>query len=148
MGLNYIDIGKGIDYTEFTDQQILAIQILAQKEMTGKNYSDIAKEVGVNTKTLWSWRRDSKFQQAIANTALSQIVEGMPKVYNATLKKASQGSARHTEILLRIIGQFSDKSEIEFTDKTEPKENNEELKQRIEEMKKVLGKDKPLKRIK
>lgn len=127
----------GLNLKDFTDRQIIAIELLSQPKRGGLTYKEIASEVGVDEKTLYRWRQETKFIEAVTKRALMRLHEDLPEVFQANMKRAKAGEVRSVDLLYKLLGLLTDKSEVEIK---ETANNNDEVKNKIEEMKKMLGK--------
>ena len=81
----------------FTAQQLKAIELLAGGGLT---LTEIQKAVPVAMDTLWRWRKDTAFIDAILNRSREMLREAMPAIYQTLAKKARKGDARHLRILI------------------------------------------------
>lgn len=66
-----------------TAKQVVAVSLLA----AGKAFTDVAAELGVDRKTIWSWRRDPAFAAALS-TEREVIREGLQDRVLALADKA------------------------------------------------------------
>ena len=78
-------------------KQLKVIELLAR----GK-YSQvaIAEEIGLNAKTICTWRRDPAFMQAVVHKSRQYLKEELPEVYSKLAQKSKGGSHNHMKIML------------------------------------------------
>ena len=96
--------------SQFSPKQLKAIELLANPS-TEMTKEEIAEQCGVNTATLWRWRRNPKFQQAVNDLAYDILKDELPKVYNSMAKKAIKGNPKCIEMMLKFAGNFVEKTE-------------------------------------
>lgn len=127
----------GLNMKDFHDKQIIAIELMSLPKRGGLTYKEIAENCGVDEKTLWRWRQDPKFVEAVTKRAIMRLHEDLPEVFQANLKEAKKGHVRSVDLLYKLLGLLTDKSEVEIKDTAK---DNDEVRNKIEEMKKLLGK--------
>jgi len=122
---------------KFGDKQILAIEILSQPKRGGLLYSQVADAVGVDEKTLFRWRQNPEFVEAITRKAIMNLHADLPEVFSATLNRAKAGEVRSVDLLLKLVGLMVDKAEIEVAEKGN---SNEDIAEDIKRLKEMLNK--------
>ncbi|MGG1684861.1 phBC6A51 family helix-turn-helix protein [Pseudalkalibacillus sp. NRS-1564] len=100
---------------ELTADQWAAISFLAQPNNGGKNYQEIADEIGVHRNTLINWRKRQDFQAALKAEIVSNTHTKLPEVFDAVVKHAINGSAAMAKLLFQANGLLIDKSEVTTT---------------------------------
>lgn len=127
---------KGVDFMNFGDKQILAIEILSQPKRGGLTYDEVAAAVGCDAKTLFRWRQDPLFVEAITRKAIMTLHSDLPEVFGATLTRAKNGEVRSVELLYKLLGLLVDKAEVEVEEKGN---SNIDVAADIAELKKLLS---------
>lgn len=90
----------------WTRKQMLAIEYLAAGDET---IEDIAEEIGVTRSTIWRWRKNPLFTEAVLVRAREMVKEELPQVYSALRRNARGGDARHIKILLDHVNEIEDR---------------------------------------
>ena len=62
------------------EKQIAAIEYLALPKRGGLTYEQIAKEVGVNERTLNRWRNEDYFNEALNRRIVRSLSDRLPEV--------------------------------------------------------------------
>jgi len=78
-------------------KQLKAIEFLAGGGMT---LTEIHKKVPVNHDTLWEWRKNPQFIEAILSRSREILREALPRVYKTLADRAARGDPRHIKALL------------------------------------------------
>ena len=81
----------------WTANQLKAIELLAGGGLT---LSEIQKELHISQDTLWRWRKNPLFTEAVLKRSREMLRESLPKVYKTLAEKASSGDPRHMKTLL------------------------------------------------
>lgn len=101
-----------IDLSRFTEQQIDAAQLLANKDSNGMTVAQIASDIGVDPRTLYRWQNDEDFIELLNHFAeLSQELF-VPELYMHLRKAVRGGSTRAMELALKNRGKLIEKREI------------------------------------
>jgi hypothetical protein len=122
-----------------------AAYLLVENELreTGekRTLEDIAEEVGVTYKTLWSWRTKDKvfieYKNAIADDFLA---EKRAFVYSQLMKSisGSQPSIKAMDLYLRRFGLLTEK-QVMITEDGGSNRSNEDIAKEIEEITDILN---------
>lgn len=102
---------------QLTAKQRKAIEALAMCDM---ELNDVARHVGVSRDTLWRWRKDPMFQEAVVERARELLHNALPKVYSALSNGACKGDPRHIKLLLEHLRDIEEEygkkeTDISFT---------------------------------
>jgi transposase-like protein len=93
----------------FNEQQLIAIELLAQG---GKTYKEIAELSDTTAETLRQWRKLPEFQDNIKNRCRELLKDMEPTLYALAFKKAvADGSWQHIKLLLSRIERLEDIAE-------------------------------------
>lgn len=102
---------------ELTDKQRHAVKLLAFKAENGLTNAEIAKEVGVSTRTLYNWKNARAFQAELSE--LSEIIMKtfLTETYQALRRIIISDTARDSDkinaikLALRQQGKMNNKKE-------------------------------------
>ena len=98
----------------FTVKQIRFIEWLAaaKADRRPKTQIDLAKEIGVNDKTLTRWKKLPGFRDAVTARARELLGDDLPQIYDALRKEAIAGSYKHIELSFKLTGEFVERHDI------------------------------------
>jgi len=112
----------GVDLTKFTGDQLKAIELLALGSM---NMVAICTELKIHRTTLYSWRRQSLFVEAVVSRSRELIRTELPEVYQALVGQAKAGNTPSIKLVLEHLEKLEEmkaeaaESSISFTWDTE-----------------------------
>ena len=117
---------------QFTPEQLKAIEMLATpgKKIT---HVKICEEIGVSVQTLYRWRQQPEFINAVNQLAYELLRGKLPEVYDALAEKAAEGNTKAIELMLKYAGNYVEKSEQKISGGLEIKVGFEEEEENIEE---------------
>lgn len=128
-------------------RQRKAAFLLVENEMreTGdkRTQEEIAEEVGVSYKTIWSWRKSNQafidYKNAIADDFLN---EQRSYVYSQLMKLigGSQPSVKAIDLFMRRHGLLTDKTQVENVDASNER-SNDDLERELAELDDLLKED-------
>lgn len=107
--------------SKFSKKQLAAIDLLATGEHT---IQEVADEISVSTRTIYKWRKNPLFMDAIIQSARMNLNDRLPAVYNQLTNKAVQGEFNYIKLLLEHLDKLEESknknadSTITFTWKT------------------------------
>jgi len=81
---------------DFTDKQLMAIDLLSQ----GVMQKDIQEQLDVSHNTLWKWKKNPQFMDAVVESARIRLKDALPNIYSVLASKAIEGNHQHIKILL------------------------------------------------
>lgn len=90
--------------TKFPKKRLKAIELLA----AGGKHNEVAAECGIACKTLYLWKRDPDFVDAVVNRARELMKSELSSVYNKLTQKATEGSHQHIKILLDHLDRLEE----------------------------------------
>jgi transcriptional regulator with XRE-family HTH domain len=108
-----------------------------------KTQEQIAEEVGVTYKTLWSWRKQNRnfidYKNELADDFLSEYRSG---VYGQLMKliNSSQPSVKAISLYLQRYGLLTQKTQVETID-SNGNRSNEDLAKELEDLNDLLKED-------
>lgn len=135
---------------KLTEQQKKAAYMLvendlkANKDETKLTHEQIAAEVGVTYKTVWSWRTKNRdfidYKNEISDDFLS---EKRSKVYGQLLKliEGEQPSVKAIDLFMRRFSLLTDKQLVETSDGNSQR-SDEEIERQLDELDDLLKDDK------
>lgn len=117
---------RQLSKVRLTGQQQRAAEMLAENEfaMKGekKTLEEIAEEVGITVRWLYTWRQDPDFRNYMASVS-SSIFDAYTPMVEAQLIKNIMGTSNNgigsnkaIEMFFRMAGRFVDRSEVTHTD--------------------------------
>lgn len=90
----------------------MAIEILAQPSRGGMTLDEVAKYIHVDSKTLYRWRTEADFVNAVTQRAIMNLHEDLPEVFAANMERAKAGEVRSVALMYQLLGLLVDKSEV------------------------------------
>lgn len=126
---------KNVDLSKFSGQQAMAIEFMALPGRGGLSYEEIAEKVGISSRQFYRWRQEPEFKDAVVQMALINIKDDLPDVFQANIKNAKKGNAKHIELIYKLMGMLVDMKEVEVTKKGE---DNDAIKDDIKRMRQML----------
>jgi hypothetical protein len=114
--------------------------IKANKDVTKLTYEQIAEEVGVSYKTIWSWRTQNRnfiaYKNEISDDFLS---DKRSRVYGQLLKliEAEQPSVKAIDLFMRRFGLLTEKTVVENIDGTTAR-SDDDIKRQLEDLDDLL----------
>lgn len=132
---------------KLTDQQRKAAFMLVENDLksnkddTKLTYEEIAEEVGVSYKTIWSWRTQNRnfiaYKNEISDDFLS---DKRSKVYGQLLKliEGEQPSVKAIDLFMRRFGLLTEKSVVENVDSGSQR-SEDAIKRQLAELDDLLG---------
>lgn len=85
-------------------EKALAIQIFATQP--GKSIQQVAVEVGVDPRTMYNWRSDPKFMDAIYERYMVDFGGELPAVLGAMVREAKAGNVQAGRLVLEHSGKL------------------------------------------
>jgi hypothetical protein len=134
---------------KLSEQQKKAAYMLVEndlkpnKDETKLTYEQIADEIGVTYKTIWSWRTQNRnfiaYKNEISDDFLS---DKRSRVYGQLLKliEGEQPSVKAIDLFMRRFGLLTEKQVISTEDNSGSR-SNEDLASEIEELNDLLKED-------
>lgn len=96
-----------------SEKQIAAIEILSRPKRGGMTYEQIAKEVGVAKSTLFEWRKQDYFNEALKKEIVRKTQDRLPEVFDSIIDNIIEtGNAAAFRTLLQAHGMLTDKVEV------------------------------------
>lgn len=96
-----------------SEKQIAAIEILSRPKRGGMTYEQIAKEVGVAKSTLFEWKKQDYFNEALKKEIVRKTQDRLPEVFDSIIDNIIEtGNAAAFRTLLQAHGMLTDKVEV------------------------------------
>lgn len=92
----------------FSGKQGKAIELLAGGGMTQE---DICDELGICRNTMWEWKKNPEFMNAVVNRARDLLKHSLPTIYKTLAEKAAEGNHRHIKILMDHMDRLEEMTE-------------------------------------
>lgn len=131
---------------KLTEQQKRAAYMLVEndikpnKDETKLTYEQIAEEIGVSYKTIWSWRTQNRnfiaYKNEISDDFLS---DKRSRVYGQLLKliEGEQPSVKAIDLFMRRFGLLTEKSVVENIDGNSQR-SDDDIKRQLSELDDLL----------
>ncbi len=129
-----------VDFAEFTEQQIQAIELLSLPGKGGLTFEQIAEKVGISVRTLHRWRDKRNFQKAVTLRAIQNIHHELPEVFTAHIKSCKRGNVRAIELLYKLLGFLIDRQEVNQTVENRT-QDNKDIEKDIDRLERLLDED-------
>lgn len=98
---------------KLNDKQYAAIAILSQPKRGGLTYEQVAEEVGVNRNTLYEWRQQDDFNDALMRKIMRDTIERLPEVQASIPDHIiNDGNAALYRTMLQSLGLLTEKVEV------------------------------------
>ena len=101
-----------IDLEKYSKEKILAAQLLSSKDENGMTDAQIAKEVGIESRTLYRWKLEPLFIELLMYYAELSMENFTAELYSKLKTSVRQGSTRAMELALKNRGKLIDKKEV------------------------------------
>lgn len=100
--------------SDFSITQLKYIDWLAASKYERKPATEqlLAKELGVNDRTLRRWKQDPGFRRQVTQRAREFLGEDLPEIYGALRREAIKGSYNHIKLALEMTGEHTDKIKV------------------------------------
>lgn len=137
---------QDMNLDKYSDQEIMAAQLIANKDTNGFTNVQIASEAGIDPRTLYRWLNSEDFIELLNHFAELSMEGFTSELYSQLKKAVRQGSTRAMELALKNRGKLIDKKEVTGNvDITAINGNlsEEVLLQEIEDLKKKIEGSKP-----
>lgn len=116
------------------EKQIAAIEILSRPNRGGMTYEQIATEVGVAKSTLFEWKKQEYFNEALKKEIVRKTQDRLPEVFDSIIDNIIEtGNAAAFRTLLQAHGMLTDKVEVNQNSSDSTKIDN--IKAEIERLK-------------
>ena len=97
----------------FQGNRSKAVELLAIPNAF-RNYDEIAKEIGVSQNTLYKWRKEDGFQEAVIKRTQEIMGDSFQQVVEAHLRRAKSGDmVAIKEYYERVLGKVTTPIEFE-----------------------------------
>lgn len=108
---------------KLSEKQIAAIEYLALPQRGKLTYAEIAEKVGVSEMTLYRWKNDDTFHNALTRRIIRSTADRLPEVMASIPDHIiNDGNAAMLRTLLQAHGLLTDKVEVETKNTTDDTE--------------------------
>lgn len=95
------------------EKQIAAIAIMSQPNKGGMTYDEIAKEVGVARSTIFEWKKQDDFYNALKSEIVRNTGDRLPEVFSSMIDNIVEtGNAAAFRTLVQMHGLLTEKVEL------------------------------------
>ena len=120
---------------KLNEKQIAAIAILSQPKRGGLTYEQIAEEVVVARSTLFEWKKNDDFHNALKAEIVRTTSDRLPEVFASMIDNIVEtGNAAAFRTLMQLHGLLTEKVDINSTG---GKTDIADIKAEIERLRKV-----------
>lgn len=120
---------------KLNEKQIAAIAILSQPKRGGLTYEQIAEEVGVARSTLFEWKKNDDFHNALKAEIVRTTSDRLPEVFSSMIENIIEtGNAAAFRTLVQLHGLLTEKVEVNGN---ESKTDMSDIKAEIERLRNV-----------
>lgn len=136
-----------LDVSKYPENQQLAAQLIATRDINQMTNQQIASEAGVDPRTIYRWMNNEEFLELLNYYADLSQDAFLPELYAHMRKAVRGGSTRAMELVLKSKGKLIDRKEVTGNIELEAKASLsedailaeiEELKRKIEDQKHIL----------
>lgn len=120
-----------------TPDKVLAAELICAKRGATPSYEEIAIRVGISARTLHRWRlHDADFHEYIRQRSLVEANLALPQVMASVTERAIEGSAKHSELILKVLDMLVLNHEVTVTPTAD--RSTDAIKLEVQEMLKRL----------
>jgi transposase len=99
---------------KLNEKQIAAIEFLSLPKRGGMTYEEIAKEVGVAKSTLFEWKKQDAFNDALKTEIVRKTTDRLPEMFDSMLTNIIEtGNAAAFRTIVQLHGMLTDKIEVD-----------------------------------
>ncbi|MEK4630561.1 phBC6A51 family helix-turn-helix protein [Solibacillus sp. FSL R7-0682] len=96
------------------EKQIAAIEFLSLPKRGGLTYAEIAKEVGIAKSTLFEWKKQDAFSDALKAEIVRKTTDRLPEVFDSIVDNIVEtGNAAAFRTLVQMHGLLTDRIEVD-----------------------------------
>lgn len=96
------------------EKQIAAIEFLSLPQRGGLTYEQIAEKVGVARSTLFEWKKQEAFNDALKAEIVRKTTDRLPDMFDAILDNVIEtGNAAAFRTIVQMHGLLTDKIEVD-----------------------------------
>lgn len=103
---------QGFNLDGYSDAEIMAAQLLANKDTNGFTNAQIASQVNISDRQLYRWMNSENFIELLNHFAELSQKAFIPEMYQQMRKAVRGGSVRALELALKNQGKLIDKKEV------------------------------------
>lgn len=99
---------------KLNEKQWAAVTILSQPKRAGLTYEQVAKEVGVAKSTLFEWKKQDEFNDAIKDEVVRNTTDRLPEVFDSIIDNIIEtGNAAAFRTVVQLHGMLTEKVEVD-----------------------------------
>ncbi|MEH7246475.1 phBC6A51 family helix-turn-helix protein [Neobacillus niacini] len=99
---------------KLSEKQIAAIEYLSLPKRGGMTYEEIAKEVGVAKSTLFEWKKQDGFNDALKTEIVRKTTDRLPEMFDAMLTNIiDTGNAAAFRTIVQLHGLLTERVEVD-----------------------------------
>ncbi|MDQ0270737.1 phBC6A51 family helix-turn-helix protein [Cytobacillus purgationiresistens] len=126
---------------QLSEKQIAAIEYLSVPKRGGLTYEQIAKEVGIAKSTLFEWKKQDEFNDALKKEVVRKTTDRLPEMFDSMLDNIIEtGNAAAFRTILQMHGMLTEKVEVD--NKNGSQTDIDSMKAQIEAMRQRRQSDK------
>ena len=127
--------------TQFSEKQLLAIDLLSVPDKGGMKFDEIAEKCGISVRQLHRWRKNPEFKQAIVQVTMENAKAILPDVVKAHEKQATRGNVKAIELFYKVMGLLIERQEVE-QNVTHKGQTNDDLNKQLDDLKGLIDRSK------
>ncbi|AYA77347.1 hypothetical protein DOE78_18890 [Bacillus sp. Y1] len=99
---------------KLNEKQIAAIEFLSLPKRGGMTYEEIAKEVGVAKSTLFEWKKQDAFNDALKTEIVRKTTDRLPEMFDSMLTNIIEtGNAAAFRTIVQLHGMLTERVEVD-----------------------------------
>lgn len=99
-----------------TEKQIAAIEYLSLPKRGGLTYEQVAKKVGVARSTIFEWKKQDYFEEALKKEIVRKTTDRLPEMFDSMLDNIIEtGNAAAFRTLVQMHGMLTERVEVANT---------------------------------
>lgn len=97
-----------------SEKQIACIEYLSQPKRGGLTYAEVAEEVGIARSTIFEWRKNDAFNEALNREIVRKTADRMPEVLDSMVDNIIEtGNAAAFRTMVQMHGMLTERLEID-----------------------------------
>ncbi len=102
----------------FSQNQLKVIEWLASSKYDRRpsTIALLADQLGISDRTIYRWKSDKVFQDAITARARDLLESDLPEIYAALAREAIKGSFQHIKLAMEMTKEYTPRQEVTGAD--------------------------------